>query len=172
MHSNLEPKVSIFGKTKDNQLMRNSSKPSVPVALPPAKGSIISMGTKIKGDIKTTDHVQVDGELKGTMDVTNHVTIGKTGKVKANLKVRSLQVYGKLIGDVVAIERVTIEQSGSIEGNITSPKLAISEGAHFRGNIEMSRGENDPTGAASNKSQDEVNLNDNIELHGAVSSDA
>lgn len=142
------------------------------MALPPAAGSIISPGTKIKGDIKTADHVQIDGELKGSMDVTNHVTIGKTGKVKANLKVKSLQVFGKLTGDVTALDRVTIEQSGSIEGNITSPKLAISEGAHFRGNIEMSRGDDGSGNPLDSKNKNDVKVSKNIGLQEAVSSDA
>jgi cytoskeletal protein CcmA (bactofilin family) len=129
--------VSIFGKSKKSTDASLSGRDHA--ALPPAPATVISDGTKVIGDIIADDQIQINGELEGSLKIKNHVIVGKTGKVSANMEVGSLQVFGKVIGDVVSIDRVTIERSGSIEGNIIAPKLAISEGAIFRGNIDMSQ---------------------------------
>ena len=78
--------------------------------------------------ISSNDHLVVDGQIEGSVTVKNTVTIGKSGRVRADITATTLNVHGKIIGDVVATDRVAIEPSGSIEGNINSPKLMINEG--------------------------------------------
>ena len=39
---------------------------------------------------------------------------------------------------MTATEKVNIRESGSVDGDITAPRVAIAEGAHFRGNVDMS----------------------------------
>lgn len=108
--------------------------------------TIIGRGTVIQGEISSDDKMQVDGNIEGNITVKNTVIVGKTGRIKADLTATSISVHGRIDGDVVTTERVTIERSGSVEGNIRSPKLVISEGAHFKGNIDMSQTETPPSG--------------------------
>lgn len=162
-----ELNVNIFGKSKERNPNTPTSQKEV-AALPPAPATAISDGTKIVGEVTSSDQVQIDGELEGNLFVKNHVIVGKTGKVSANLEVKSLQVFGQVVGDVVSQERVSIERSGTIEGNITAPNLAISEGALFRGNIDMSQRINNDKGK---KNQDKVPTQDakgKLDLKGAV----
>lgn len=159
--------MNIFGKTKERNPNTPSSSQQKVAALPPAPATAISDGTKVVGEIISSDQVQIDGELEGALKVKNHVIVGKTGKVSANLEVKSLQVFGSVVGDVVSQERVSIERSGTIEGNITAPNLAISEGALFRGNIDMSQrlGGKDVKKKESKPSQD---VKGKLDLKGAV----
>jgi cytoskeletal protein CcmA (bactofilin family) len=46
-------------------------------------------------------------------------------------------VLGEVIGNVTATEKVDIRENGSVEGDITAPRVAIAEGAHFRGSVDM-----------------------------------
>lgn len=135
--------MSLFGKSNKG----GNSEPSPRSAQPERSSSsapktTIAKSTKIVGDVTSNDMLIIEGELQGTLLVKNHVVVGKSGKVEANMKVQSLQVYGSVIGDVVARDRVSIELSGAIDGNVSAGKLAISEGAIFRGNIDMSDGSN------------------------------
>jgi cytoskeletal protein CcmA (bactofilin family) len=41
---------------------------------------------------------------------------------------------------VSASEKVDIRDNGSVDGDIASPRVAIAEGAHFRGSIDMQKG--------------------------------
>jgi len=41
--------------------------------------------------------------------------------------------------NVTASEKVDIRDGGSVDGDIISPRVAIAEGAHFRGSVDMQR---------------------------------
>src|SRR5690348_18469875 len=46
---------------------------------------------------------------------------------------------GEVNGNVTATEKVDIRDGGSVDGDIVSPRVAIAEGAHFRGSVDMQR---------------------------------
>ena len=48
-------------------------------------------------------------------------------------------MLGEVTGNVTASEKVDIRDNGSVDGDIASPRVAIAEGAHFRGSIDMQR---------------------------------
>jgi cytoskeletal protein CcmA (bactofilin family) len=65
------------------------------------------------------------------------LTIGPNGKIKAELFAKAVVVLGEVKGNVTATEKVDIRENGSVEGDITAPRVAIAEGAHFRGSVDM-----------------------------------
>ena len=69
------------------------------------------------------------------------LTIGANGKIKAEVFAKSVVVLGELTGNIIATEKVDIRDNGSIDGDIISPRVAIAEGAHFRGSVDMQRGD-------------------------------
>ena len=48
-------------------------------------------------------------------------------------------ILGQVQGSVVASEKVEIREGGRLDGDIVSPRIAISDGAHFRGKVEMEK---------------------------------
>ena len=52
---------------------------------------------------------------------------------------KSVIVLGEVNGNVIATEKVDIRDGGSVDGDIVSPRVAIAEGAHFRGSVDMQR---------------------------------
>jgi len=48
-------------------------------------------------------------------------------------------VLGEVTGNVTASDKVDIRDNGSVDGDIISPRVAIAEGAHFRGSVDMQR---------------------------------
>ena len=52
---------------------------------------------------------------------------------------KSVIVLGEVVGNVTASEKVDIRDNGSVDGDIVSPRVAIAEGAHFRGSVDMQR---------------------------------
>jgi len=67
------------------------------------------------------------------------LTIGPNGKIKAQVFAKSVIVLGEVNGNVTASEKVDIRDGGSVDGDIISPRVAIAEGAHFRGSVDMQR---------------------------------
>jgi cytoskeletal protein CcmA (bactofilin family) len=68
------------------------------------------------------------------------LTIGPNGKIKAEIYAKAVIVLGEVAGNVSATEKVDIRDRGSVDGDIISPRVAIAEGAHFRGSVDMGRG--------------------------------
>jgi cytoskeletal protein CcmA (bactofilin family) len=52
---------------------------------------------------------------------------------------KSVIILGEVTGNVTASEKVDIRDNGSVDGDIAAPRVAIAEGAHFRGSIDMQR---------------------------------
>src|SRR4030095_12867740 len=58
---------------------------------------------------------------------------------KAQVFAKSVIILGEVTGNVTATEKVDLRDNGSVAGDIASPRVAIAEGAHFRGSIDMQR---------------------------------
>jgi cytoskeletal protein CcmA (bactofilin family) len=98
----------------------------------------IGKSVVIKGELNGSEDLTIEGQVEGKIELRDHVlTIGPNGKIKAQLNAKSIVVLGEVIGNVVATEKVDIRENGSVEGDITSPRVAIAEGAHFRGSVDM-----------------------------------
>jgi hypothetical protein len=52
---------------------------------------------------------------------------------------KSVVILGEVTGNVTACEKVDLRDNGSVDGDIAAPRVAIAEGAHFRGSIDMQR---------------------------------
>ena len=98
----------------------------------------IGKSVVIKGELNGSEDLTIEGHVEGKIELRDHVlTIGPNGKIKAELFAKSVVVLGEVKGNVTATEKVDIRENGSVEGDITSPRVAIAEGAHFRGSVDM-----------------------------------
>ena len=94
----------------------------------------------IKGELSGSEDLTIEGHVEGKIDLRDNVlTIGPNGKIKAEVFAKSVVVLGEVTGNVTASEKVDIRDHGSVEGDIASPRVAIAEGAHFRGSVDMQR---------------------------------
>ena len=95
----------------------------------------------IKGELSGSEDLTIEGQVEGKIELNNNVlTIGTNAKIKAQVFAKTVVVLGEVTGNINASEKVDIRDNGSVDGDITSPKVAIAEGAHFRGAIDMNRG--------------------------------
>jgi cytoskeletal protein CcmA (bactofilin family) len=100
----------------------------------------IGKSVVIKGELNGSEDLTIEGHVEGKIELRDHVlTIGPNGKIKAELFAKAVVVLGEVIGNVSATEKVDIRENGSVEGDITSPRVAIAEGAHFRGSVDMAQ---------------------------------
>jgi cytoskeletal protein CcmA (bactofilin family) len=100
----------------------------------------IGKSVVIKGELNGSEDLTIEGHVEGTIQLRDHVlTIGPNGKIKAQVFAKSVIVLGEVTGNVTANEKVDIRDNGSVDGDIISPRVAIAEGAHFRGSVDMQR---------------------------------
>jgi cytoskeletal protein CcmA (bactofilin family) len=103
---------------------------------------IVNIGKSvvIKGELNGSEDLTIEGHVEGTIQLKEHVlTIGPNGRIKAQVFAKSVIVLGEVTGNVTASEKVDIRDNGSVDGDIVSPRVAIAEGAHFRGSVDMQR---------------------------------
>jgi cytoskeletal protein CcmA (bactofilin family) len=100
----------------------------------------IGKSVVIKGELNGSEDLTIEGHVEGKIELKDHVlTIGPNGKIKAEVYAKSVIVLGEVHGNVLATEKVDIRDGGSVDGDIVSPRVAIAEGAHFRGSVDMQR---------------------------------
>jgi cytoskeletal protein CcmA (bactofilin family) len=100
----------------------------------------IGKSVVIKGELNGSEDLTIEGQVEGKIELRQNVlTIGPNGKIKAQVFAKSVIVLGEVTGNVTATEKVDIRDNGSVDGDIASPRVAIAEGAHFRGSIDMQR---------------------------------
>ena len=100
--------------------------------------NLIGAGTDIKGDIKSSGDIRIDGSLTGNLNTKGKVVIGETGKIKGEINCKNSDVLGKIEGKIIVIEQLSLKTTSSINGDIIAGKLAIEPGAKFTGNCNMS----------------------------------
>jgi cytoskeletal protein CcmA (bactofilin family) len=94
----------------------------------------------MKGELSGSEDLAVEGKVEGTIELRdNALTVGPNGRVEAQVFAKSVIVLGMVTGNITASERIDICKEGSVDGNITSPRVAIADGAHFRGSVDMSK---------------------------------
>ncbi len=80
----------------------------------------------------------IEGRVEGKVDLKqNNVTVGKNGKVRADVFGRVVTIEGEVIGNVFAREQAILRQSGAIQGNIQAPRVILEDGSRFKGSIDM-----------------------------------
>ena len=100
----------------------------------------IGKSVVIKGELSGSEDLTIEGQVDGKIELRENVlTIGPNARIKAQVFAKSVIVLGKVNGNVSASEKVDIREHGSVEGDIVSPRLAIADGAYFRGAIDMQR---------------------------------
>jgi cytoskeletal protein CcmA (bactofilin family) len=114
------------------------------------KGPVnIGKSVVIKGELTGSEDLTIEGHVEGKIELRQNVlTIGPNGKIKAQVFAKSVVILGEVTGNVTATEKVDLRDNGSVDGDIAAPRVAIAEGAHFRGSIDMQR----PGGGGGGKS--------------------
>ena len=114
----------------------------------------IGKSVVIKGELNGSEDLTVEGHVEGKIELRDHVlTIGPNGKIKAQVFAKAVIVLGEVNGNVTATEKVDIRDGGSVDGDIVSPRVAIAEGAHFRGSVDMQRKGGQPQQQAQQRPQ-------------------
>lgn len=100
----------------------------------------IGKSVVIKGELNGSEDLTIEGQVEGKIELRQNVlTIGANARIKAQVFAKSVIILGEVTGNVAATEKVDIRDNGSVDGDIAAPRVAIAEGAHFRGSIDMQR---------------------------------
>jgi cytoskeletal protein CcmA (bactofilin family) len=100
----------------------------------------IGPSVTVKGEVSGSEDLFIDGQVEGTIELRgNSLTIGPHGQVKANVNAKSVVVQGKMEGNIQASQRAELKKSAVTTGDIVTQRVAIEEGAYFKGKIEVQK---------------------------------
>jgi cytoskeletal protein CcmA (bactofilin family) len=110
------------------------------VASPQNSRSLLGSNLKIKGEISGTEDLQLDCSVDGTIRLTGRkLTVGATAKIVADIFAGEVVVLGDIKGNLSATDRIEIKSNGSVVGEMTTSRIAIEDGAYFKGTIAIDR---------------------------------
>jgi cytoskeletal protein CcmA (bactofilin family) len=94
----------------------------------------------IKGELSGSEDLTIEGQVDGKIELKQNIlTIGPNGRIKAQVIAKAVVVQGEVTGNITASERIDIRDNGSVDGDLAAPRVAIADGAHFRGGIDMQK---------------------------------
>ena len=104
------------------------------------QSALIGQSIQFKGELTGNEDLTIDGTVEGKIDLKeHHLTIGKNGRIKADLRAKTITIIGEVVGQIVADDKVELQATGRLQGDIITPRLSIADGAHFKGSVDMER---------------------------------
>jgi len=102
------------------------------------EGATIGPSISIKGDLTGGEDLIIQGQVEGRIDLKqNNVTVGKSGRIKADIHGRMITIEGEVEGNLFGEEQILLRQSGTVRGNIVAPRVSLEDGSKFKGSIDM-----------------------------------
>jgi len=128
----------------------NPNTPSAPASIPSKQSpsvptsanavACLSQGIRIKGEITGSEDLFIDGNVEGKVTFRNAVlTVGPNASVKGDIDAREIVIRGRVEGKLDGSERVQIWNTAKVNGDIRSQRIAIEDGAEFRGKVEAGK---------------------------------
>ncbi len=100
---------------------------------PVATRNVLSSDVEIKGTVKFTNDLVVDGRIEGEITSDGNLTVGENARIKAEIKTATVIVYGKVHGNLTVSDRIELKASAEVVGDIKTKTLSIEAGAIFVG---------------------------------------
>jgi cytoskeletal protein CcmA (bactofilin family) len=98
----------------------------------------IGKSLQIKGELSGNEDLTIDGSVEGKILLSGHdLTIGQSGRVVAEVGAKTVLVGGDVNGNITAEDKVEVAATGTMKGDIRSPRVVLTDGARFKGSIDM-----------------------------------
>ena len=105
---------------------------------PSTSSATIGRTIIVKGDLSGDEDLVIEGRVEGEISLHGHdLTVGPSGKVKADIHGQRIRIDGTVKGNLFGSEEVLIRESGQVQGNITAPRVSLENGSKFKGSIDM-----------------------------------
>src|SRR5262245_16469220 len=91
----------------------------------------------VNGELTGSEDLTVDGHVEGSIDLADHaLTIGPNATIHARIAAKVVTVFGSVVGNITARDAI-IRKGASVQGDLVCGRLALQDGAHFCGKVDM-----------------------------------
>jgi len=132
--------MAMFKKTDNDDRLKKASPPRIAQTQPIRSKNVYIIGPTLvfKGELSADEDLIIEGRIEGT--IAHHkmnLTVGKQGRVKADIDATSVIIEGQLVGDIRSDGTVTLAKGADVDGDIFCARIVMEEGARFKGKIDM-----------------------------------
>ena len=108
-------------------------------AQPAGETSLIASTTDIRGDVRFSGNLHLDGRIEGAVladpDSGAVFTLSELGQVTGEIRVANAVINGHVKGDIHAYERLELAANARIEGDVHYRVLEMAAGAQVNGRM-------------------------------------
>jgi cytoskeletal protein CcmA (bactofilin family) len=127
------------------------SRPANNYMMPNSK-NVLANDVEIKGSIKFSHDLIVDGKIEGEVHSDGALTVGENALIKGEVKTRTVIIFGKVEGNISVQERCELKSNAILVGDISAGTLSIEEGATFMGQSQVGSKRGDISASKSSSS--------------------
>ena len=98
---------------------------------------MIGHGTRIRGDLTSSDPVEIRGTLEGDCQTSASCVVREGARVLGNIEAASLVVAGEVEAGLLRAEKVEVRASARVVATIQARVVAIEDGALYKGDVQM-----------------------------------
>ena len=132
--------MAIFGKSDDDVTPAIVSEPRIGQKRPARSNNVSVIGPTMvfKGELSADEDLIIEGLIEGTITHhKKHLTVGKQGRVHADINASAVIILGELVGDIRSDGMVSLAKTSRVKGNIYCARIVMEDGARFTGKIDM-----------------------------------
>ena len=103
--------------------------------------TLIGRQTELKGDIRFSGGLHVDGRIQGDVAATStaeqpaHLSVSISGSIEGSVRVPSLVLNGSIVGDVYTSEKLTLGAKSRVTGDVHYKLIEMAGGAQVNGKM-------------------------------------
>ena len=132
--------MAMFKQAEDDDGSGEALRPRIEPAPPirPKNMYVIGPTLVFKGELSADEDLYIEGRIEGT--IAHHkmnLTVGKQGRVKADINATTVIIEGQLVGDIRSDGVVSLHKGANVEGDIYCSRIVMEDGARFQGRIDM-----------------------------------
>ena len=138
--TNAEGIMAMFKKADDDGRTDIASPPRIGQARPVRSKNVSVIGPTMvfKGELSADEDLIIEGRIEGTIaHHKKHLTVGKQGRVMADIHASSVIIEGIHVGDIHSDGVVSLAKGADVTGNIYCTRIIMEDGARFKGKIDM-----------------------------------
>jgi cytoskeletal protein CcmA (bactofilin family) len=101
--------------------------------------TLISGKSEIRGDIRFSGGLHVDGIIKGNLIAEDEsgaiLRISETGHVEGEIRVPNVIINGEVVGNVFASKHIELAKNANVTGDVHYMMMEMVMGAQVNGNL-------------------------------------
>lgn len=99
--------------------------------------TIIDENSIIRGNIRCSNNLRVNGRIVGNIFAAGKVVIGINGFIEGDIIAHEIEVIGEIIGKIKVKDTLSLKSTACVLGDIEAAYLVLEKGAKFTGGCKM-----------------------------------